>query len=273
MKKEGKQNTMPKENAQPITGCGTGDIAPYVFFCGDPARIPKVSASWDEKTEVCNVREYVVHTGTKDGVRMSAVSTGIGGPSTAIVMEECAKLGAHTFIRIGNSGALADKVELGDYVITTAAIRDEGTSRSYIGIEYPAVANYEVLQALVKAAARKDDTFHTGITWSIDGFYSKNKVLGKDGEFLSMSVRPYGDQRTETVLKEFKQAGVLNVEMESSTILTLAGLFGLRAGSICTVSDRTPWPGPGADAITLDKNIDGAIDIAINAVLDLAAGD
>ena len=131
-----------KENQQPITGCGAGDIAPYAFLCGDPARIPKVSALFDDFTEVCRVREYVIHTGTVQGFPMTVASTGIGGPSTAVVLEEMAKLGAHTFIRIGNSGAVAEEVALGDYVITTGSIRDEGTSKSYVRTDYPAVADW-----------------------------------------------------------------------------------------------------------------------------------
>ena len=103
---------MTKKNAQPITGCGEGEIAPYVFLCGDPERVPKISAGWDGAAEVCRTREYVVHTGKKSGVALTAASTGIGGPSTAIIFEELAKLGAHTFIRIGNSGALAGVLQL-----------------------------------------------------------------------------------------------------------------------------------------------------------------
>lgn len=259
-----------KENQQPITGLGAGEVAPYVFLCGDPGRIPKVSEQWDKSKEVCNVREYVVHTGEKDGLALSAASTGIGAPSTAIALEELAKLGAHTFIRIGNSGALADKVQLGDYVITTASVRDEGTTPSYVPRRYPAVANFEVLEALVAAAREAEHTFHTGITWSIDAFYARNKVLGKDGELLSMSVDGYQTAGMNEQVLDFKRAGVLNVEMESSTILTLASLFGLRAGCICTVSDRTPWPGP--EELDLDNNIRGAIAIAIEAVKRLAAG-
>ncbi|MBN1676772.1 MAG: nucleoside phosphorylase [Kiritimatiellae bacterium] len=259
-----------KKNAQPITGCGEGEIAAYAFLCGDPGRIPKVSAQWDDFEEVCRVREYVIHTGTKNGVRLSAASTGIGGPSTAIVLEEMAKLGAQTFIRIGNSGALADKVDFGDYVISTASVRDEGTSKSYIGADYPAAADFAVTEALVNAARQAGATFHTGITWSVDGFYSRNKVLGQDGGLIPMSFKGLDEDRKGRMVLDYKAAGVLNVEMESSTLFTLAGIYGLRAGCICTVSDRTPWPGPGADALTLDKNIDGAITIALNALLALA---
>lgn len=100
---------MDKKNIQPITGCGEGNIAPYVFLCGDPERVPKISAAWDKSSEVCRLREYRIHTGRKDGIPLTAASTGIGGPSTAVLFEEVAKLGAHTFIRVGNSGALAER--------------------------------------------------------------------------------------------------------------------------------------------------------------------
>ena len=151
-----------KENQQPITGCGAGDTAPYVFLCGDPERIPKVTESWSDVREVCRIREYLIHTGVYDGVEMTAASTGVGGPSTAVVMEELVKLGGHTFIRVGNSGALADEVALGDYVITTGSIRDEGTSKSYVRDEYPASAHFEVTAALVRAAQADRARHHVG---------------------------------------------------------------------------------------------------------------
>jgi len=259
-----------KENQQPITGLGTGDVAPHVFLCGDPDRVPRISALWDETREVCRIREYVVHTGRKQGVPLSAASTGIGGPSTAILVEEMSKLGGHTFIRVGNSGALADQVKLGDYVITTAAVRDEGTSRSYVAPSYPAVADFQIVSALALAAEESGHRFHTGITWSVDGFYSRNKVVGEGGKILPMSFGGFEQSGMNPLLEDMKRARALNIEMESAAILTLANLFGLRAGCICTVSDRTPWPGPGQDSIALDHNIQGAIQVALNAMLMLA---
>lgn len=262
---------MSKENQQPITGLAMGDIAPFVFLCGDPARIGKISAKWDSFEEVCTVREYTVHTGKKDGVPMTAASTGIGAPSTAFIVEQLANLGAHTLIRIGNSGALGDAVELGDYVITTASIRDEGTTRSYVRPEFPAASDYRVTSALVAAAVERNAPYHTGVTLSVDGFYPVNKVLGEGGALLPMSHKGYQQSFMNNVMLDAKAAGAVNIEMESSTILVLASLFGLRAGCVCTVSDRCPWPGPGQDSISLDQNIDGAIDIAIAATTSLAA--
>ncbi len=258
-----------KKNAQIITGLGEGDVAGYAFLPGDPGRVPKISEGWDNLQEVCRVREYVVHTGTVNGVRMTAASTGIGGPSLAILVEEMAKLGTHTFIRLGNSGAIADQVQLGDYVISTGAVRDEGTSRSYVGLEYPAVADYRVVSALVEAARESGERFHTGLTVSVDGFYSRNKVTGPNGAILPMSFGGYEQSGMNDVCADWKRARVLNVEMESATLFTMANLFGLRAGTICTVSDRTPWSEPGQDALSLDRNIRGAIKVAIQAVLKL----
>lgn len=264
---------MAKTNVQPITRCGDGDIAPYTFLCGDPERVPRISATWDESHEVCRTREYVIHTGMKDCVPLTAASTGIGGPSTAVVFEELAKLGARTFIRVGNSGALADGIALGDYVITTASIRDEGTSRSYVGPEYPAAAHHDIVRALADAAVALGHRHHAGITWSVDAFYARNKVLLDGGRLGSMSFEGYGQSWMNDLVRDRKAARVLNIEMESAVILTLAGLFGLRAGCICTVSDRTPWPGPGQDSISLDKNMEGMIAVAVAAMLSLAAGD
>ena len=259
-----------KKNQQPITGCGEGDVAENVFLCGDPERVPKIAALWDKSEEVCCIREYLVLTGEKDGVPLTAASTGIGGPSTAVVVEELAKLGARTLIRVGNSGALADEVELGDYVVTTASVRDDGTSKSYVVPAYPASAHYQVVSALVEAAEASGHRHHTGVTWSVDGFYARNRVLGEKGQTLPMSYEGFEQSWMRDLLGDMKKARVLNIEMESSTILTLANLFGLRAGCICTVSDRTPWPGPGQDLISLDKNIGGAIEVATAAMLALA---
>lgn len=264
---------MAKKNPQMITGLGAGDVAPFVFLPGDPARVPKISARWDTFTEVARVREYVVHTGELGGVKMTAASTGIGGPSTAIMVEELANLGAHTLIRIGNSGAIADHVQLGDYVISTGAVRDEGTSKTYVAPTYPAVASHEVVGALIAAARAAHAPHHAGITVSVDGFYSRNKVYGAGQQLVSMAHGGYEQSWMNQYAVDWKRARVLNVEMEAAVIFTLANLYGLRAGAICTVSDRTPWSSPGQDAIALDRNIHGAIDIAIAAVRALAGDD
>lgn len=259
-----------KPNQQPITGCGDGDVAPYVFLCGDPERVPKISSSWSTVREVCRIREYVIHTGVLEGIDMTVASTGIGAPSTAVVMEELVKLGAHTFIRVGNSGAISPDVELGDYVISSASVRDDGTSTAYVQSTYPASAHYQVTHALVSAASDANAAHHVGISWSTDAFYARNKVMLPGGGVGSMCAKGYTRSGMNEMVEDLRNANVLNIEMESGIIFTLANLYGLRAGCICTVSDRCPWPGPGQDMISLDRNIQGAIAVALTAMTSLA---
>jgi len=258
-------------DSQPITGLKPGDVAPYVFLCGDPARVARIAAGWQGRRAICDVREYRVMSGELGGVAVSAASTGIGAPSTAILLEELVKLGAHTLIRVGNSGGLAPRLELGDLVVTTGSVRDDGTSRSYVVPEYPAVADYRVVAALVDAARERGARCHAGTTWSLDAFYARNAVLQPDGSMGSMNAGGYRPPGLAERIESMRAARVLNCEMESGVLLTLAGLFGVRAGCICVVSDRTPWPGPAA--IDLDRNMARCIEVASLAMLRLARAD
>jgi len=254
-------------DAQPITRLRPGDVGESVFLCGDPARVQRIAARWSDVKEVCNVREYRVVVGNLDGHRLAAASTGIGAPSTAVLVEELAKLGVRTFIRVGNSGGLDPALGLGDLVITTGAVRDDGTSRGYITPEYPAVASYEVVGALVEAARAAGVVARAGITWSLDAFYARNAVLGAGGSIESMCFEGYRPPELESRIVGMRSARVLNCEMESGILLTLAGLFGLRAGCICVVSDRAPWPGPSE--LDIDKNMTTCISVATDAMLRL----
>lgn len=254
-------------DAQPITGARPGDIAESVLLCGDPARIATISAGWSGLRTICDLREYTIVTGERAGMPLTAASTGIGAPSTAIVIEELAKLGARTLLRIGNCGGLDPTLELGDLVITTGAVRDDGTSRSYVVPEYPAVASHELVAALVDAARDSGARHRIGITWSLDAFYARNAVAGPDDSMTSMSFEGYWPSHFETRIRDMRAARVLNCEMEAGITLTLAGLFGLRAGCICVVSDRTPWSGPAE--LDLDRNMAACIEVATQAILDL----
>jgi len=152
--------------------------------------------------------------------------------------------------------------------VTTGAVRDDGTSRSYVDPAYPAVSDWRVVAALTEAAAAQGRTFHTGITWSIDAFYARNAVLEADGALGPMSFRNYWTPDQTQRIRAMQAAGVLNCEMESGVLLTLACLFGLRAGCICVVSDRTPWPGPSE--LDLDRNMAACIEVALEAMANLA---
>jgi uridine phosphorylase len=239
-----------------------------VFLCGDPARIDRITASWEQVREVCQIREYRVVTGKHGGIPLTAASTGIGAPGSAVIFEELVKLGGHTFLRIGNSGGLAPDLELGDLVITTGAVRDDGTSRSYVVPEYPAVADHEMVEALLEAARSRGIRHRAGITWSLDAFYVRNAVLQPDGSLASMSVGGYWTRAHAERIEDMRSARVQNCEMEAGVLLTLAGLFGVRAGCICVVSDRTPWPGPSE--IDLDRNMEACIEVAHDAMLSIA---
>ena len=259
---------MSEAPAQPITGLLPGGVGTRVFLCGDPARVDRIAAGWSGIREACDVREYRIVVGERDGVALAAASTGIGAPSTAILIEELAKVGARDFIRVGNSGGLDPGLELGDLVITTGSVRDDGTSKTYVIPEYPAVAHHHVVAALEASAREHGVRYRTGLTWSLDAFYARNAALGADGSLESMSYEGYWPSHLEKRIEDMRAARVLNCEMESGILLTLAGLFGLRAGCICVVSDRTPWPGPSE--IEIDKNMDACIAVANDAMLRLA---
>ena len=256
-------------SAQPVTGLRPGDVADAVLVCGDPARVGRIAARWSDVRDIAAVREFRIATGTWNGLRLSAASTGVGAPGTAIVVEELAKVGARTFVRVGNSGGLAASLEVGDLVVTTGAVRDDGTSRGYVRPEYPAVADFRVVGALADAARAAGARWHAGVTWSLDAVYVRNALQGPDGELASMSVGGYWTRGHADAIRDMQAAGVLNCEMEAGALLTLAGLFGLRAGCICVVSDRTPWTGPSA--LDLDRNMETCIDVAHRALARLAA--
>ena len=256
---------------QMITGLDTGQVAKYVFLCGEPERVPKIATEFFKPTKIAQHREYTVYGGTLDGTPVTAASTGIGGPSTAILVEEFANLGAHTFIRMGTSGAIADGLGKGDFVIATGAVRADGTTRSYAWPEYPAVAHHEAVLALIDSAKRMKVKFDAGICLSVDGFYSENKVL-VDGKISPMSGSGYMPSFMVDRLPDAKKMGVKNIEMENGTIFTLCSLFGLRAGAICTVSDVVPWH-PTEKVIDFEQSMSDCIKVGVEAMRTLIAWD
>src|SRR5579859_5798660 len=149
-------------------GLAKGDVGEYVLVPGDPFRTPVVAVSFDSAKEVAFSREYRTFTGSVDGVPVSTMSTGMGGPSVAIGVEELAELGEHTFLRVGTCGAAQPEIKMGDLVIAHAAVRSEGTPNGYVPLEYPAVASLDVLQSLVEAAEASKARYHVGLIRSVD---------------------------------------------------------------------------------------------------------
>lgn len=207
-------------------GCAVGDVGRYVFLPGDPDRVPKIVAFWDGGMEVASHREYRVWSGTVDSIKVSACSTGIGGPATAIAVEELAAVGGDTFLRVGSCGALREEIECGDLVIASAAVRLDGASRQYVPAAYPAAASGDVTLALIEAAERLGVRYHVGYTASSDSFYVGQGRPGFKG-FLPQSKR--------STVNRLREMRVVVFEMEAATIYTLAGIYGLRAGCVCAV--------------------------------------
>jgi len=213
------------ESKQYHIACGKGDLAEYLLVPGDPDRVPKIAKFWNHAREVSCHREFRSFTGKYKGVRVSALSSGIGPACMAIVVNEASRIGVHTFIRIGSTGAIQKNVDCGDVVISSAAVRLDCTSNCYIMPEYPAVANYEVLLALIEAAESLNiDNYHVGVTATTADFYAGQSRPARASA-----------NRMEDLLPTLQRAGVLNFEMETATLYTLASLHRLRAGSICAV--------------------------------------
>ena len=198
-----------------------GDVGKYVILPGDPKRCEKIAAYFDDPQLVADSREYVTYTGYLDGVKVSVTSTGIGGPSAAIAMEELVNIGADTFIRVGTCGGMQPEVLSGDLVIATGAVRAEGTSREYAPIEYPAVADFGIVNALIAAANKLENAYHVGVAQCKDSFYGQH----------SPSTKPaYVD--LEAKWEAWKRMGCLASEMESAALFIVAGYRRVRCGSI-----------------------------------------
>jgi uridine phosphorylase len=205
-----------------------GHVAPYVLLPGDPGRVPVVASFWDEAREVARNREYVTYTGTYRGVPISCTSTGIGAPSTAIALEELARVGATTFVRIGTCGSLQARVRIGDLAIFDSAARYDGASRLYAPLEFPAVAHLDVVTAAVEAVQGLNVTQHVGTTFSTDVFYTPQEGVAFGGYHQSWAREVYEDARRQNVLA---------AEMESSVPLVLSRIWGLRGGAMAVVAD------------------------------------
>jgi uridine phosphorylase len=216
----------PNDDEQYHLGVGPDDVADSVLLPGNPERVEKITAHWDDPAERGHHREYRTVTGEYDGAPISVTSTGIGSPSAAIAVEELARVGADTFIRVGSCGGIQPELDVGDLVITSGAVRQEGTSDEYVREDYPASADGEVVSALVAAAERLGHDYHVGLTMSADSFYAGQGRPGFEG---------YEAPGVDELVEELQAANVANIEMEASAIITLANVYGLRAGAVCSV--------------------------------------
>lgn len=200
--------------------CAPGDVGRYCILPGDPGRCEVIAKYFDDPVHVAYNREYNTYTGTLLGEKVSVCSTGIGGPSAVIAIEELAAIGADTFIRIGTCGGIDVDVQSDDIVIATGAVRHEGASREYAPIEFPAVPDYTVLTALVDAARTMGHPWHVGVVQCKDSFYGQHSPQ-------RMPVSYELEQKWEA----WKRLGVLASEMESAALFTAAAALHVRCGS------------------------------------------
>ena len=203
---------------------GKGDVGRYVLLPGDPKRCEKIAAHFDNPVKMADSREYVTYTGYLEGEKVSVTSTGIGGASASIAMEELVKIGADTFIRVGTCGGMQIPVKSGDLVIATGAIRMEGTSREYAPIEYPAVADFHMVQALVQAAEKGKYPYHVGVVQCKDAFYGQHEPETKPVSYELLNK-----------WEAWKRLGCLASEMESAALFVVGNYLRVRVGSIFLV--------------------------------------
>ena len=198
-----------------------GEVGKYVILPGDPKRCKKIAEHLDDAKLVADSREFVTYTGTLNGVKVSVTSTGIGGPSAAIALEELVKAGADTFIRVGTSGGIDLSVKSGDLVIATGAVRMEGTSKEYAPVEFPAVSDFHITNALVEAAENLKFPYHVGVVECKDSFYGQH----------APQTKPVGYELLNK-WNAWVQCGCLASEMESAALFVVASYRKVRIGTV-----------------------------------------
>ena len=206
------------------TGVGPMDIGKYVIMPGDPKRCAKIAEHLENAEKVADSREYVTYTGTLNGVKVSVTSTGIGGPSASIAMEELVKCGAHTFIRVGTCGGMQEFVNSGDVVIANGAVRMEGTTKEFAPIEYPAVADIVVTNALMESAKEQGISSHVGVVQCKDSFFGQHEP-----EVMPVSYE------LEQKWQAWIRMGCLASEMESAALFIVGSFLRVRVGACCLV--------------------------------------
>lgn len=238
-----------------------GEVGKYVILPGDPKRCASIAKYFDDAKLIADKREYVTYTGYLDGEKVSVTSTGIGGPSASIAMEELVQAGADTFVRVGTCGGMEINVKGGDIILATGAIRNEGTSREYAPIEFPAVPNLDVVNALVASAKEQGVTYHTGVVQCKDSFYGQHSPETKPVSY-----------ELENKWEAWLRLGCLASEMESAALFTVASYLKVRCGSTFLAVGNQERAKKGLDNPQA-HDTDMAVRVAVGAVRNLIARD
>ena len=241
--------------------CTQGDIGRYCILPGDPGRVPAIAALFDDAKQIAYNREFNVWTGTLLGEKVTACSPGIGGPSASIAMEELHKCGADTFIRTGTCGGIALDVQSGDVVVATGAIRFEHTSREYAPIEFPAVADFQVTNALVEATKKLGFPLHTGIVQCKDSFYGQHDPAASPVYY-----------ELQQKWESWKRLGVLASEMESAALFVVAAALGCRCGSCFHVVWNQEREAAGLDQ-KMSEDTSSSVKVSVEALKLLIEAD
>lgn len=233
-------------------GVKAGEVGRYVLLPGDPDRVERIAKRFDHPRFVAQRREYVTWSGELDGVTVSCTSTGIGCPSAAIAVEELHSLGADTFLRVGTSGSMQSHIKPGSIGVISGAIRDEGTSRHYLPLEFPAVADLDVTIALREAAAASGHPWYLGVAQSKDSFYGQHEPARM----------PIADDLARR-WKAWMAGGAICSEMEAATIFIVAATLRARAGGAMLIlgnPDQRPMTKEEEAACDVDRVIDASVD-------------
>ena len=240
---------------------GKGDVGRYVILPGDPKRCAKIAQYFDRAELMADSREYITYTGYLDGERVSVTSTGIGGASTSIAVEELVMAGADTFVRIGTCGGMQKEVMSGDIVIANGAIRMEGTSKEYAPIEFPAVPDIQTVNALIGAAKELEQKYHVGVVQCKDAFYGQHSPETKPVSYELLNK-----------WEAWKRLGCLASEMESAALFVVASSLHVRAGSCFLVMANQEREKLGLNNPVV-HDTDMAIRVAVGALRNLIRED
>ena len=246
-----------ENNKQYHIQVGEGDVGRYVILPGDPKRCAKIAKYFDDAKLVADSREYVTYTGYLEGTKVSVTSTGIGGPSATIAIEELVKAGADTFLRIGTCGGMQTDVMSGDIVIANGAVRMEGTSKEYAPIEFPAVPDIRLVNALIKGAKQLEQTYHVGVVQCKDSFYGQH----------SPEAKPAGYELLDK-WEAWKRMGCLASEMESAALFIAAASLHVRAGTCLLVLANQEREKAGLENPVV-HDTDMAIRVTVEALREL----